>query len=196
MYFYMYVPDDYLSLSLVHFHSFQYTVKVRRHTPWSIVVRCRGSQECGSRFVNFACQFHSRRHSLRITLKSTTLVCMRYSNKNFYQYMFHIHVNLEMLRSSKHLLQVRGSTIFWFNIISNWSVCMCIFIQMFHAEPCDGQGFRMRWKIATHCSTKRSWVEQCVAIFHRMRNPCHCTALSETFVLYDTSNINKIEGNW
>ena len=45
------------------------------------VVRCRGSQECGSRFVNFACQFHSRRHSLRITLKSTTLVCMRSSNE-------------------------------------------------------------------------------------------------------------------
>ena len=44
------------------------------------VVRCRGSQECGSRFVNFACQFHSRWHSLRITLKSTTLVCMHSSN--------------------------------------------------------------------------------------------------------------------
>ena len=32
------------------------------------VVRCRGSQECGSRFVNFACQFHWQWHSLRITL--------------------------------------------------------------------------------------------------------------------------------
>ena len=29
------------------------------------VVRSRGSQECGSRFVSFACKFHSRRHSLR-----------------------------------------------------------------------------------------------------------------------------------
>ena len=44
------------------------------------VVRCRGSQECGSRFVNFACQFHWRWHSLRITLKSTTLLFMRSSN--------------------------------------------------------------------------------------------------------------------
>ena len=45
------------------------------------VIRCRGSQECGSRFVNFACQFHSRRHSLRITLKSTKFVCMLSSNE-------------------------------------------------------------------------------------------------------------------
>ena len=44
------------------------------------VVRCRGSQECGSRFVNFACQFHRRWHRLRITLKSTTLLFMRSSN--------------------------------------------------------------------------------------------------------------------
>ena len=44
------------------------------------VVRCRGSQECGSRFVNFACQFHWRWHSLRITLKSTTLLFMRSSD--------------------------------------------------------------------------------------------------------------------
>ena len=42
-----------------------------------------------------------------------------------------------------------------------------------------------------YCSTKRSWVEQFFAIFHRVLTPCHCTALSETFVLYDTSNINK-----
>ena len=44
------------------------------------VVRCRGSQECGSRSVNFACKFHSGWHSLRITLKSTTLLFMRCSN--------------------------------------------------------------------------------------------------------------------
>ena len=25
-------------------------------------VRCRGSQECGSRFVNFACKFHTGWH--------------------------------------------------------------------------------------------------------------------------------------
>ena len=44
------------------------------------VVRCRGSQECGSRFVNFPCKFHRRWHRLRITLKSTTLLFMRSSN--------------------------------------------------------------------------------------------------------------------
>ena len=44
------------------------------------VVHCRGSQELGSRFVNFACQFHRRLHSLRITLISTTLLFMRSSN--------------------------------------------------------------------------------------------------------------------
>ena len=43
------------------------------------VVRCCGSQECGSCFVNFACQFHRRWHSFRITLKSTTLLFMRSS---------------------------------------------------------------------------------------------------------------------
>ena len=26
------------------------------------VVRCRGSQECGSRIVNFACKFNTRWH--------------------------------------------------------------------------------------------------------------------------------------
>ena len=31
----------------------------------------------GSRFVNFFVNFIRRRHSLRITMKSTTLVCMR-----------------------------------------------------------------------------------------------------------------------
>ena len=44
----------------------EYAVKVRRHSPWSRV-RCHGC-----RFTH--CQFHSRRHSLRITLKYTTLV--------------------------------------------------------------------------------------------------------------------------
>ena len=44
------------------------------------VVRCRGSQECGSRFVNFACQFHSQMHGVPITLKSTTFLCMRSRN--------------------------------------------------------------------------------------------------------------------
>ena len=66
---------------------------------------------------------------------------------------------------------------------------------MFHEEPWNGKGVCTRWKIATHCSTKRSWVEQCVAIFHRVLTPCHCTALSETFVLYDTSNVNKSDFN-
>ena len=44
------------------------------------VVRCRGSQERGSRNVNFACKFHRRSHSLRITLKSTTFLFMRTRN--------------------------------------------------------------------------------------------------------------------
>ena len=51
-----------------------YAVKVRRHTPWSRV-RCHGSHECW--FMHS--QFHSRRHSLRITLKYTTMVRMRCS---------------------------------------------------------------------------------------------------------------------
>ena len=33
-------------------------------TTWSVGGRCRGSQECGSRFVNFACQFHARWHAV------------------------------------------------------------------------------------------------------------------------------------
>ena len=41
------------------------------------VVHCHGSQECWFTLCQFRCPFHSRRHSLRITLKSTTLVHMR-----------------------------------------------------------------------------------------------------------------------
>ena len=44
------------------------------------VVRCRGSQECWFTLCQFPSQFHSRWHSLRITLKSTTLLFMRSSN--------------------------------------------------------------------------------------------------------------------
>ena len=49
-------------------------------TPRDHVVRCRGSQECGSRNVNFACRFHRRSHRVRITLKSTTFLFMRSKN--------------------------------------------------------------------------------------------------------------------
>ena len=52
-----------------------YAVKVRQIRDH--VVRCHGSQECGSRFVNFACKFHRRWHGVRIILKSTTLLFMR-----------------------------------------------------------------------------------------------------------------------
>ena len=55
----------------MHWKWMLYAFKVRRHIR-DHVFHCRGSQECGSRFVNLACQFHSRWHSLRITLKSTT----------------------------------------------------------------------------------------------------------------------------
>ena len=44
------------------------------------VVRCHGSHECWFTHRQFHSQFLSRRHSLRITLKYTTLVCMRSSN--------------------------------------------------------------------------------------------------------------------
>ena len=44
------------------------------------VVRCHGSHECWFTHRQCHSQFHSRWHSLRITLKSTTLVCMRRSN--------------------------------------------------------------------------------------------------------------------
>ena len=59
---------------------FNYTLLKSAVTSPDHVVRCRGSQECGSRFVNFACQFHRRWHCFRITLKSTTLLFMRSSN--------------------------------------------------------------------------------------------------------------------
>ena len=52
----------------------QYTLLKSDVTRRDHVVRCRGFQEYGSRFVNFACQFHSRWHSLCKTLKSTTCV--------------------------------------------------------------------------------------------------------------------------
>ena len=40
------------------------------------MVRCRGSKECGSCFVYFACKFHRRWRRFCITLKSTTLLFM------------------------------------------------------------------------------------------------------------------------
>ena len=41
----------------------QYAVKVNV-TTWSVGGRCHGSQECGSRNVNFACKFHWRWHAV------------------------------------------------------------------------------------------------------------------------------------
>ena len=35
-----------------------YTLLKSNVTTWSVGGRCRGSQECGSRNVNFACKFH------------------------------------------------------------------------------------------------------------------------------------------
>ena len=52
-----------------------YAVKVRRHKPWS-----RGPLSWIPGMWFTLCQFHSRWHSLRITLKSTTLLFMRSSN--------------------------------------------------------------------------------------------------------------------
>ena len=57
-----------------------YTLLKSNVTSRDHMVRSRGSQECGSRYVNFACQFHWRWHRIRITLKSTTLLFMRSSN--------------------------------------------------------------------------------------------------------------------
>ena len=45
-------------------------------TTWSVGDPCRGSQECGSRFVNFIGD-GMKSSALRITLKSTTLVHVR-----------------------------------------------------------------------------------------------------------------------
>ena len=61
--------------ALEEYWSYTLHVTTRDH-----VVRCRGSQECGSRNVNFACKFHRRSHRVRITLKSTTLLFMRTRN--------------------------------------------------------------------------------------------------------------------
>ena len=48
----------------------QCAIEVRHHSPWPLV-RCHGL------LVHAYSQFHSRRYSLRITLKYTTLVRMR-----------------------------------------------------------------------------------------------------------------------
>ena len=52
-----------------------YAVKVRRHRSWS-----RGPLSWIPGMWFTLCQFHRRRHSFRITLKSTTLLFMRSSN--------------------------------------------------------------------------------------------------------------------
>ena len=41
-----------------------YTLLKSNVTTWSVGGRCRGSQECGSRNVNFACKFHWRWHAV------------------------------------------------------------------------------------------------------------------------------------
>ena len=66
---FVYLQERYFMVNL-------YAVKGRRHTPWSRV-RCHG---CSFTQCQFHSPFHSRRHSLHITLKYTTLVCMRSSN--------------------------------------------------------------------------------------------------------------------
>ena len=58
----------------------QYTLLKSDVTTRDHMVRCRGSQECGSRNVNFACKFHRQSHRVRITLKSTTFLLMRTRN--------------------------------------------------------------------------------------------------------------------
>ena len=42
----------------------QYTLLKSNVTTWSVGGRCRGSQECGSRNVNFVCKFHWRWHAV------------------------------------------------------------------------------------------------------------------------------------
>ena len=63
-----------------HIRLLVYTLLKSDVTTRDHVVRCRGSQECGSRNVNFACKFHRRSHRVRITLKSTTFLFMRSKN--------------------------------------------------------------------------------------------------------------------
>ena len=60
-----------------HFHILPYMLLKSDVTRRDHVVHCHGSQECWFTLCQFRCQFHSWRHSLRITLKSTTLVDMR-----------------------------------------------------------------------------------------------------------------------
>ena len=64
-----------MMLTVIHY-DIHYTLLKSDVTHRDHVVLCRGSQECWFTL----CQFHSRWHSLRITLKSATLVCMRSSN--------------------------------------------------------------------------------------------------------------------
>ena len=49
----------FLSLSVVH-----NTLLKSNVTGRDLGGRCRGSQECGSRFVNFACKFHTGWHAV------------------------------------------------------------------------------------------------------------------------------------
>ena len=51
-----------LSTTLVHVRSrYAWEITTTELGRWG---RCRGSQECGSRFVNFACKFHWRWHAV------------------------------------------------------------------------------------------------------------------------------------
>ena len=71
---------DYFEKTLSRSTVMSYTLLKSDVTRRDHVVHCHGSQECWFTLCQFRCQFHSRWHSLRITLKSTTLVYMRGSN--------------------------------------------------------------------------------------------------------------------
>ena len=70
-------PGEHTSQSPSHRHHNANTLLESDVTRRDHVVHCHGSQECWFTLCQFRFQFYSRRHSLRITLKSTTLVPMR-----------------------------------------------------------------------------------------------------------------------
>ena len=59
-----------------------YIMELHYVTAHDHVVRCRGSQECGSRNVNFACGFHGWSRGVRVALGSAAFFFVRSWNGN------------------------------------------------------------------------------------------------------------------
>ena len=155
------------------------------------MVRCRGSQECGSRNVNFACKFHRRSHRVRITLKSSTLLFMRTRNVWTMKPWQRGASDLWTLTAYRKYMSWQSTLpckqIAWLNLL-------------YLDEACPGHGFfgtRSRFRLELLCLNfplvQAPWVIQDDLRSPRAYNSCHAPHISQyfsTFIMGFTVDFN------